>query len=421
MEMKLRKLSLFIVTLVMMSLMFSITAFAAFINGEVVDSQGNPMKKGTVTLESKENDNQSKSLPNCMNGHFSFFYEEGVVRVKINGYTVVPESVAIDGSYTPDSLIRFVAYSNSEQIPESRPEETLPEPETNPVEQAGSSLTEGTIMDENQNPLAGVTVYFTSDKSTGAMTISDDSGYFVLYNFDRNCGTLTFSKAGYTFEPSSYRIDSSYQSEIRINARSEAAGNVQDVPKTEATGNTVHLYFMTGSSPDTPGEVFEQFEVAKNSRGNTTTLAKTIGSKKPLKDGYTFDHWQEGKLSDPSVLGNRINTVIWTNEIDQYIYAQYRKSESTEPDTDSAEVILYKDKNFGGKSLALKAGEYKMGQLSKVGNDAISSLKVPEGYTVTLYADNNFKGRTLTCTSDISWLGDNNFNDITSSIIITKN
>ena len=96
---------------------------------------------------------------------------------------MVPESVAIDGSYTPDSLIRFVAYSSSEQIPESKPVETQPEPETNPVEKAGSSLTEGTIMDENQNPLAGVTVNFTSDKSTGAMTIADDSGYFIPVSY----------------------------------------------------------------------------------------------------------------------------------------------------------------------------------------------------------------------------------------------
>jgi len=204
--------------------------------------------------------------------------------------------------------------------------------------------------------------------------------------------------------------------------KNEAAVEQPETPEsTESTKNTVTLYFMTGSSPSDPGEVFEQFEVAKNSRGNTTTLAKTIGGRKPTKDGYTFDHWQEGKLSDPSVLGNRINTVIWTNETDQYIYAQYQESAPQDTETDSAEVIVYKDRNFAGKSLALKKGQYKMGQLSKVGNDTISSLRVPEGYTVTLYADDNFKGKTLTCDSDTPWLGDYHFNDITSSIVVSKN
>ncbi len=59
-----------------------------------------------------------------------------------------------------------------------------------------------------------------------------------------------------------------------------------------------------------------------------------------------------------------------------------------------------------------------MSQLSKVGNDAISSIKVPEGWTVTLYEHDNYKGRTLICTSDIPLLGEHKFNDATSSIVV---
>ena len=65
-------------------------------------------------------------------------------------------------------------------------------------------------------------------------------------------------------------------------------------------------------------------DVPKNSRGNTTTIAKTIKTAVPCKVGCEFSHWKEAKLSDPSVLGNKVSGVIWTNDTDQYIYAQYK-------------------------------------------------------------------------------------------------
>ena len=46
-------------------------------------------------------------------------------------------------------------------------------------------------------------------------------------------------------------------------------------------------------------------------------------------------------------------------------------------------------------------------------------MKVPFGYKVTLYADDNFSGRTKVITNDTSWIG-SDFNDITSSIKVEK-
>lgn len=83
---------------------------------------------------------------------------------------------------------------------------------------------------------------------------------------------------------------------------------------------------MTGSSIDDPGEVFAQFEVPKNARGNQVTLKKTINTLKevPQKEGASFSHWQERSLKDTSKMGNRIYGTIWINESDQYLYAQYK-------------------------------------------------------------------------------------------------
>ena len=50
-----------------------------------------------------------------------------------------------------------------------------------------------------------------------------------------------------------------------------------------------------------------------------------------------------------------------------------------------------------------------------IGNDQLSSIKVPKGFVVTLYGDANFTGKTMTVTQDTPYVG-NEFNDMTSSI-----
>ena len=146
---------------------------------------------------------------------------------------------------------------------------------------------------------------------------------------------VTPSLEGYSFSPESVRIDKISKNEENIyftmtkieeSMPETEAPPETETPAAEESSDTVILYFMTGSSPDDPGEVYAQYEVPKNSRKNTTTIAKTIGSSKPKKEGYTFSHWQERNLSDPSKLGSKVSGVIWTNETDQYIYAQYTQN-----------------------------------------------------------------------------------------------
>lgn len=103
----------------------------------------------------------------------------------------------------------------------------------------------------------------------------------------------------------------------------------EETTQAETVSNTVTLYFMTGSSPADPGDVFAEFEVPKNARKGVVSLNNTINTlpkteRVPQSEGKKFSHWQEQSLSDSSKLGNRIGGVIWTNETDQYIYAQYK-------------------------------------------------------------------------------------------------
>jgi M6 family metalloprotease-like protein len=78
-------------------------------------------------------------------------------------------------------------------------------------------------------------------------------------------------------------------------------------------------------------------------------------------------------------------------------------------------AVVYEHNNYVGRSQELAVGRYDLGQLS-IGNDVISSVKVPPGWTVTLYQHAGFQGATKVLTTNTSTLPD--FNDQTSSIVV---
>jgi subtilisin family serine protease len=80
-----------------------------------------------------------------------------------------------------------------------------------------------------------------------------------------------------------------------------------------------------------------------------------------------------------------------------------------------ASVTIYSDAYYSGGSQTLTPGWYDLGALA-IGNDALSSLRVPAGWTVTLYQHAGFTGAQRVVTADTDWVGD--FNDLTSSIIV---
>lgn len=89
-------------------------------------------------------------------------------------------------------------------------------------------------------------------------------------------------------------------------------------------------------------------------------------------------------------------------------------------ETSSAKATFYENSNYNGWSVALSEGRYDYGTMISKGikNDQISSVKVADGYKVTLYNDERFAGSKKTLFTDASGLGD--FNDKTSAIVIEK-
>ncbi|UPK67151.1 glycoside hydrolase family 76 protein [Chitinophaga filiformis] len=86
----------------------------------------------------------------------------------------------------------------------------------------------------------------------------------------------------------------------------------------------------------------------------------------------------------------------------------------------TAGASFFKDCNYTGDVISLEAGNYTLTQLQARGisNDAISSLKVSSGYQVILYEHDNFGGTSVTTSTDLNCLVNQNFNDLTSSLRI---
>ncbi len=83
-------------------------------------------------------------------------------------------------------------------------------------------------------------------------------------------------------------------------------------------------------------------------------------------------------------------------------------------------VTLYLN-DFDGAAKELPPGKYEFADFGGVGNDQLSSVKIPKGMTVTLYEHSGQKGRSLVLTADTraSYLVKNNFNDVASSLVVT--
>jgi hypothetical protein len=79
-------------------------------------------------------------------------------------------------------------------------------------------------------------------------------------------------------------------------------------------------------------------------------------------------------------------------------------------------VYLYEDCNYAGKKHFLEPGTYSHYQM-KIDNDRLSCLEIPSGMKVTIYENDNFKGRSKTFYNNIPCL-DGEWNDMASSMVV---
>ena len=79
-------------------------------------------------------------------------------------------------------------------------------------------------------------------------------------------------------------------------------------------------------------------------------------------------------------------------------------------------ITLFEHANFQGRSQTLAAGRYDLPQLA-IGNDRVSSVRVPPGWKVILCEHAGFQGRQRVLAADTMYIGDE-LNDRTSSVIV---
>ncbi|MEO8255455.1 MAG: carbohydrate-binding protein, partial [Flavobacterium sp.] len=101
----------------------------------------------------------------------------------------------------------------------------------------------------------------------------------------------------------------------------------------------------------------------------------------------------------------------------------YQKGANPPSVPSSTDVITaYNDCNYAGFSGGLTIGDYNLARLNTLGiqNDAISSLKVNQGFQAILYQDDNFSGASTVINSDNSCLN-TTWNDKVTSIRVIAN
>ena len=80
-------------------------------------------------------------------------------------------------------------------------------------------------------------------------------------------------------------------------------------------------------------------------------------------------------------------------------------------------ATIYADENFQGASQPLGLGSFDLDKL-RIGNDVVSSIKIPAGLRVTVHEDEHFNGASQAYYSDVAALGP--MNDKASSILVEK-
>ena len=139
---------------------------------------------------------------------------------------------------------------------------------------------------------------------------------------------------------------------------------------------------------------------------NQITIGNDVISSIRVKDGYIATLFKDaGFKGEKHIYTNNMSSLPNFNDATSSIVVEEG-------------VCVYEHDNYGGRFQTLPVGAYLLQQLFFINFDnIISSVKVPNGFKVTLYAD-LFSGAKKELRANTPSLPD--FNDITSSIIVER-
>ncbi|MBL8517784.1 MAG: serine hydrolase [Betaproteobacteria bacterium] len=138
------------------------------------------------------------------------------------------------------------------------------------------------------------------------------------------------------------------------------------------------------------------------------TLSNDVVSSVQVRPGFTVVLYQDSGFSGA--------TRVFTDDV--------RRLDPAFNDRVSSAIVLgpavrpevYRHVDFNGPRREFTVGRFGRSELG-VGDNEVSSLRVPPGWTVTLFDRGDFSGTSRKFTADVANLGD--FNDKTSSLVVT--
>lgn len=177
--------------------------------------------------------------------------------------------------------------------------------------------------------------------------------------------------------------------------------------------------YSTYSAPNVPGLTGAEESAAAVHINQTPSSTAVNFATRTINDGYGLYLMYDMRQSDYTSYLSGISNQLYGEgtELTGQLYPWPMNAPV------ESKVALYRHCDYNEEVALLDEGSYTLAQLVEAGvtNDDISSLKVPSGFTVTVYEHDNFGGNSAGLTSDISCLTQINFNDEISSLIISKN
>ncbi len=184
--------------------------------------------------------------------------------------------------------------------------------------------------------------------------------------FNRNDGTLVFYVNGATFADLHYKVNNGGQ--MNVGMQNDGSGNFTYTVEGLVIGDTIEYFFTYNPGNGALDTVWTSYVLTAETGNNSGSTDSPIVST-PSGDGVT----------------------------------------------------MYTDSDFGGSAVTFGIGEYNMNEMQSAGisNDAISSIKVPLGYKLTVFKDIDFGGDNKVYSADVSYMG-NDWNDQITSFVVEE-
>jgi hypothetical protein len=244
------------------------------------------------------------------------------------------------------------------------------------------------------------------------------------------------SNVSTTWVDAHYNVNSGAQQNIRMTYNSSRARYEQNVTSV-ATGTVIKYsftynngtpaydsaqftYTVGSSTPTTPAANGVTFYQDINYAGTAVTLGVGTYTLAQLNAAGIPDNWMTS-LKVPSgylvevYQNDNFGGTKWTYTADNSWVGTAVNDQMSSVKVLAA--VFYQDINYGGTAVALQPGNYTLSQMNAKGipDNWMTSLKVPSGWTVEAYQNDNFTGTKWTYTASSGWVG-TEVNDQMSSV-----